>query len=147
MEDKAIFFLPHAKPGCKTWRTAKKSTKNASTKPRQSKPKRTSTFAVTALTPPLQISSKTPIATEKNYEEAIRLYTEAIKLNPNAAAYYANRSIANLRKEYYGDALADATRAVDLDRAYVKGYYRRAAANMAMGRFKASLKDFETVVT
>ncbi|XP_065845357.1 serine/threonine-protein phosphatase 5-like [Oscarella lobularis] len=83
---------------------------------------------------------------EKNYEEAIRLYTEAIKLNPNAAAYYANRSIANLRKEYYGDALADATRAVDLDRAYVKGYYRRAAANMAMGRFKASLKDFETVV-
>ncbi|RKO88807.1 Metallo-dependent phosphatase-like protein [Blyttiomyces helicus] len=33
-----------------------------------------------------------------------------------------------------------------LDPAYVKGYYRRAVANMALGRVKDALKDFKSVV-
>lgn len=82
----------------------------------------------------------------KNYEQAAVLYAEAIELNPNVAAYYGNRSFANLRLENYGYALEDASKAIEIDRKYVKGYYRRASANMAMGKFKAALKDYETVV-
>uniref|UniRef100_A0A8D2PH64 Serine/threonine-protein phosphatase n=1 Tax=Zosterops lateralis melanops TaxID=1220523 RepID=A0A8D2PH64_ZOSLA len=69
----------------------------------------------------------------------------AIELNPSNAIYYGNRSLAYLRTECYGYALADATRAVQLDAKYVKGYYRRAASNMALGKFKAALRDYETV--
>jgi serine/threonine-protein phosphatase 5 len=47
--------------------------------------------------------------------------------------------------ELYGLALDDASKAIDLDRSYLKGYYRRASANMAMGKFKAALRDFEAV--
>uniref|UniRef100_A0A8C1BXI8 Serine/threonine-protein phosphatase n=1 Tax=Cyprinus carpio carpio TaxID=630221 RepID=A0A8C1BXI8_CYPCA len=82
----------------------------------------------------------------KDYENAIKYYTEALELNPSNAIYYSNRSLAYLRTECYGYALGDATRALELDKNYIKGYYRRATSNMALGKFKAALKDYETVV-
>ncbi|XP_039580921.1 serine/threonine-protein phosphatase 5-like [Passer montanus] len=81
----------------------------------------------------------------KDYENAVKLYSSAIELNPCNAIYYGNRSLAYLRTECYGYALADATRALQLDGKYVKGYYRRAASNMALGKFKAALRDYEMV--
>uniref|UniRef100_A0A669QQH7 Uncharacterized protein n=1 Tax=Phasianus colchicus TaxID=9054 RepID=A0A669QQH7_PHACC len=80
-----------------------------------------------------------------DYENAVKFYSRAIELNPSNAIYYGNRSLAYLRTECYGYALADATRAIELDKKYVKGYYRRAASNMALGKFKAALRDYETV--
>ncbi|XP_024082040.1 serine/threonine-protein phosphatase 5-like isoform X2 [Cimex lectularius] len=80
------------------------------------------------------------------YEEAINRYSMCIKLNPDKAIYYGNRSIAQLKLECFGSALADATKAIELDRNYVKGYYRRAAAYMSLGKFKLALKDYETVM-
>ncbi|KAG8143624.1 putative Serine-threonine-protein [Naja naja] len=82
----------------------------------------------------------------KDYENAVKYYTQAIELNPTNAIYYANRSLAYLRTECYGYALADATKSIDLDKKYIKGYYRRATSNMALGKFKAALRDYETVV-
>uniref|UniRef100_A0A8C6T663 Protein phosphatase 5, catalytic subunit n=1 Tax=Neogobius melanostomus TaxID=47308 RepID=A0A8C6T663_9GOBI len=83
---------------------------------------------------------------EKDYDNAIKYYTEALELNPSNAIYYSNRSLAYLRTECYGYALADATKALEIDKNYIKGYYRRATSNMALGKFKAALKDYETVV-
>nr|AAH91822.1 Zgc:110801 [Danio rerio] len=83
---------------------------------------------------------------DKDYENAIKYYTEALDLNPTNPIYYSNRSLSYLRTECYGYALADATRALELDKNYLKGYYRRATSNMALGKFKAALKDYETVV-
>lgn len=82
---------------------------------------------------------------EKDYENAIKYYSEALDLNPSNAIYYSNRSLAYLRTECYGYALADATKALEIDKNYIKGYYRRATSNMALGKFKAALKDYETV--
>lgn len=85
------------------------------------------------------------ISTAKDYENAIKFYSQAIELNPSNAIYYGNRSLAYLRTECYGYALADATRAIEIDKKYIKGYYRRAASNMALGKFRAALRDYETV--
>ncbi|XP_021945606.1 serine/threonine-protein phosphatase 5 [Folsomia candida] len=81
-----------------------------------------------------------------DYYTAIELYSKAIDAFPTAVLY-ANRSISYLRTECVGYALTDATKAIELDRNYVKGYYRRAAAYMSLGKFKQALKDFEAVVT
>ncbi|CAK8676635.1 serine/threonine-protein phosphatase 5-like [Clavelina lepadiformis] len=83
---------------------------------------------------------------EKNYEDAVCLYTQAIGVYPKSAVYYANRSFAHLRLENYGYALEDATRAIENDRKYIKAYYRRASAYMSLGKFKPALRDFEAVV-
>ncbi|MEE6512041.1 hypothetical protein FKM82_018932 [Ascaphus truei] len=82
----------------------------------------------------------------KDYDRAVQYYTQAIALSQDSAIYYGNRSLAYLRTECYGYALADASRAIQLDAKYIKGYYRRATSNMALGKFKAALKDYETVV-
>jgi len=82
--------------------------------------------------------------TEK-YPQAIELYTQCIQLNPSNAVYYANRSIAYLRSECFGYALADASKAIEVDKAYLKAYYRRAAAYMSLGKYKLALKDYEGV--
>lgn len=81
----------------------------------------------------------------QDYEKAIEFYTAAIEKNDSVAAYYGNRSISYLRTECFGYALNDANKALELDKTYLKGYYRRAAANMALGKFKNALRDFEIV--
>ncbi len=60
------------------------------------------------------------IAIDKRFEGAIELYTKAIELNPMVATYYGNRSIAHLKTESYGYALADATKSLELDKLYIK---------------------------
>ncbi|KJE91460.1 type 5 protein serine/threonine phosphatase isoform [Capsaspora owczarzaki ATCC 30864] len=80
------------------------------------------------------------------WQLAIEKYSAAIDLNPTLAPYFANRAFANIKAENYGYAIADATKAIALDSQFVKAYYRRATANMALGRFKDSLKDLQAVV-
>ncbi|XP_072031594.1 serine/threonine-protein phosphatase 5-like [Amphiura filiformis] len=82
----------------------------------------------------------------QDFPQATDFYTQAIDINPYVAAYYGNRSFAHLKTECFGSALQDASQAISLDRSYIKGYYRRATANMALGKFKIALKDYDTVV-
>lgn len=89
----------------------------------------------------------------KRYAEAIDFYSKAIAMcessstKPhNFAAYFANRSFAYSKTEAYGYALSDASKAIQLDPKYLKGYYRRATAYMSLGKFKEALKDYEVVV-
>ena len=104
-----------------------------------------------ALSHPYPLCSTSPALTptppppDKNYADAIDNYTRAIDLNPNMAPYYGNRAFAYLRTECFGYALADADAALNLDSTYTKAYYRRATANMSLGKFKVALKDFEAV--
>lgn len=73
------------------------------------------------------------------------MYSKAIELYPSSAIYYANRALAHLRQENFGLALQDGVSAVKTDPSYLKGYYRRAAAHMSLGKFKQALSDFEYV--
>ena len=63
-------------------------------------------------------------------------FFQAIELNPNNAVFYANRSISYLRTECFGYALTDASKAIEVDKNYLKGYYRRASAYMSLGKYQ-----------
>lgn len=43
-----------------------------------------------------------------NFTEAVKLYSEAIELNPTDATFWCNRATARTKLEEYGFALADA---------------------------------------
>lgn len=82
---------------------------------------------------------------QAHYSEAIGLYTQALELNPTSAIIYANRSAAQLKLENYGLAESDATKAIESDPRYIKGYYRRGSALFSMGKFKDAIKDLRAV--
>lgn len=75
----------------------------------------------------------------KDYREALKLYTQAIDLCPDCAAYYSNRSACYMMLGKYHDALNDAREAVRLDTTFVKGYLRVAKCNIALGDANAAL--------
>ena len=60
------------------------------------------------------------VIVEQDYDMAIKLYTDAINLFPFSASYYGNRSFAYIKTECYGYGLADANKALELDKTYVK---------------------------
>lgn len=48
--------------------------------------------------------------------------------------------------EEHGLAIADATKALEIDSTYVKAYFRRAIAQLSIMRPKAALADFKKIV-
>ncbi|XP_026757407.1 dnaJ homolog subfamily C member 7 [Galleria mellonella] len=69
----------------------------------------------------------------KNYKGALAMYDEAIKLCPDSAAYYGNRSACYMMLGMYKKALDDAQKAVSLDSTFTKGYIRIAKCCIALG--------------
>lgn len=57
---------------------------------------------------------------EKHYGAAVSLYTKAVELDPQNAVYYANRAFAHIKLEEYGSAVADASKAIEVDSTYAK---------------------------
>lgn len=79
---------------------------------------------------------------QKRYAAAIEGYTRCLQLVPDDPSVLANRSIAHLRCEEYGSAVADAEAAIAINPNLPKGHYRRGDANFALGKFKAARTDF-----
>ena len=69
----------------------------------------------------------------KQYRSALPLYTEAIELCPETAAYYGNRAACYMMLNKYRDALDDARKSVSLDSNFVKGYVRILKCALALG--------------
>ncbi|KAJ1555300.1 TOM (translocase of outer membrane) complex component [Cladochytrium tenue] len=81
---------------------------------------------------------------EKSYEDAVKYYTRAIELSPDAI-YFANRAAcyANLGKNE--DVIEDCTKALELDPRYVKAIYRRAQAYTLTEKLEEALKDYTSI--
>ena len=77
-------------------------------------------FFIVFFSPVLFIAAFVFVIVEQDYDMAIKLYTDAINLYPFNASYYGNRSFAYIKTECYGYGLADANKALELDRTYVK---------------------------
>ena len=58
--------------------------------------------------------------TEHDWPTAIDFYTQAIEKNDTDPAIYCNRAQVQIKVESYGYAIADATKAIELDKNYIK---------------------------
>jgi len=86
---------------------------------------------------------------DAEFSEAIEWYTQAIDVDvedpKKQAIYYSNRAFAHIKLENYGFAIEDATRAISKDPNFAKGYYRRASAYFALGKYKQAAANFKRV--
>ncbi|KAK4880754.1 hypothetical protein RN001_008900 [Aquatica leii] len=69
----------------------------------------------------------------KQYRSALPLYSEAIELCPDMAAYYGNRAACYIMLNNFQEALSDARKAVQLDSSFIKGYQRVVKCGIALG--------------
>eukprot|EP00029_Vermamoeba_vermiformis_P006631 TRINITY_DN2658_c0_g1_i1.p1 TRINITY_DN2658_c0_g1~~TRINITY_DN2658_c0_g1_i1.p1 ORF type:complete len:234 (+),score=47.41 TRINITY_DN2658_c0_g1_i1:39-704(+) len=88
---------------------------------------------------------------DKNYDEAIAMYTRAIDLfsktkDPRGALFYGNRAAAYLQLEDYESVVEDCTKAIGLDSCYLKGYMRRATAHEKLTNLSEALDDYKKVL-
>lgn len=82
----------------------------------------------------------------KKYDEAIIHYSEAIKLEPDNAVFYSNRSACYASKGLWQKAVDDASTCIEKDTKFVKGYYRLATAFAELGRFEDAELTLETAM-
>lgn len=85
----------------------------------------------------------------KKYDEAIQLFTKAIKLVPDSYIYYGNRSatftakmlhIEKIDKMIQQRAIADAKKCVQINEKWPKGYVRHSTALMVYGDYVAAIR-------
>ena len=79
----------------------------------------------------------------KKYDEAIRLYSEAIDLDHTSHVYYSNRAAAYLGKESWEEAARDGEECVHLKKDFVKGYHRWALALKGMKQYGKALETLK----
>lgn len=71
---------------------------------------------------------------KKDYETAIKFYTEAIELDPQNHIYYSNRSLCYAETKKLDEAKADADLCIKIEPSFVKGYHRLANALFLAGK-------------
>ncbi|KAJ2727076.1 Hsp90 cochaperone [Coemansia sp. Benny D115] len=77
------------------------------------------------------------------HDEAIKLFTQAIELDPTNHVLYSNRSasLASLKK--YEDALKDAEKTIEIKPDWPKGYSRKGAALYGLQRMDEAVETYE----
>ena len=85
-------------------------------------------------------------ASTGQWDEAIRDFDEAIRLEPTNAFAYGIRGTAYYSKRDFDRAIRDFDQALRLDPREVKAYTSRAYAACGKGDFSQALKDFDTVI-
>ncbi|KFB36979.1 AGAP009119-PA-like protein [Anopheles sinensis] len=78
---------------------------------------------------------------EQKYDEAVKLFTEAIQLNPKSALYYAKRGQAYLKLQKPNACIRDCNRALEINPDSATAYKFRGRANRLLGHWEEAAKD------
>ncbi|XP_033017058.1 tetratricopeptide repeat protein 31 isoform X3 [Lacerta agilis] len=85
-------------------------------------------------------------AKQGGYQEAVLLFTEAVKLNPREYRFFGNRSFCYERLRCYAEALRDAQVALSLHPGWPKGLFRKGKALMGLKRYAEAVRTFEELM-
>ncbi|KAH0858667.1 hypothetical protein HID58_086928 [Brassica napus] len=75
---------------------------------------------------------------EDDFDVAVDLYSRAIDLDPNCAAFFADRAQANIKILNFTEAVADANKAIELEPTLSKAYLRKGTACMKLEEYSTA---------
>lgn len=81
-------------------------------------------------------------AEDQDYEQALKDYSEAIRMNPHLAEAYLDRGYAHMGLDGFEDARTDFAEAIRLDENDWSGYYARGKLYESMDQFDQAAADF-----
>ncbi|KAL5712045.1 Cochaperone protein [Ranunculus cassubicifolius] len=81
---------------------------------------------------------------DDDFELAVDLYSEAIKLDPNNGNLFADRAQANIKLANFTEAVADANKAIHLDASMAKAYLRKGTACLKLEEFQTAKAALES---
>ncbi|MDR2071147.1 MAG: tetratricopeptide repeat protein [Treponema sp.] len=82
---------------------------------------------------------------KNQFSEAINYYSRILEMNPDnsvSSLVYKHRGMANFAQSLYLDAIADFTRALDLDRTAYKAAYYRGIVKSVLRQYPEAAEDF-----
>ena len=82
----------------------------------------------------------------REYQEAIEHYTEAIQLDPNNALAYNNRGNAYLSLGQYQRAIQDYDKAIQIDPNYAHAYNMRGGVYYRLGENQRAIQDYDKAI-
>ncbi|XP_045568090.1 sperm-associated antigen 1 isoform X1 [Salmo salar] len=80
------------------------------------------------------------------FQEAVRTYSECLKLKPEECPIYTNRALCFLKLDMFAEAKQDCDSALRLEPANKKAFYRRAVANKGLKDYLSSSSDLQEVL-
>uniref|UniRef100_A0A7S2V200 Uncharacterized protein n=1 Tax=Fibrocapsa japonica TaxID=94617 RepID=A0A7S2V200_9STRA len=75
-----------------------------------------------------------------DYDNAIKLYSQAIEIDPSNHAYWSNRSASYAGLGQYEQAAEDGMQCIRVNKQFIKGYFRAATAQQNLGQNDAALQ-------
>ena len=83
---------------------------------------------------------------ERRLDQAIRDYTEAIRLDPNSSIAYFNRAISLDDKDETTRAIADLDQSLRLDPSFLRGYNFRGSLHRKNNDLERARADYNVVL-
>ena len=87
------------------------------------------------------------LITHEQYDEAIKYFTESLRLNPKNAGNLINRALCHYHLNKYRDAMADYDRAIDLEPNNFVGHYNRGLLRANVGEDNLAIEDFNFILS
>ncbi|XP_053571893.1 sperm-associated antigen 1 [Bombina bombina] len=81
------------------------------------------------------------------YSEAVKQYTECLKINSEECALYTNRALCYLKLSQYEEARQDCECALQREASNIKALYRRAQAYRGLENYQACATDLQKVIS
>mmetsp|Transcript_20038 Transcript_20038/g.22906 ORF Transcript_20038/g.22906 Transcript_20038/m.22906 type:complete len:263 (+) Transcript_20038:91-879(+) len=81
--------------------------------------------------------------TLQEFDKAISLYSDAIKIDPKNHVFFSNRSACYAGKKEWSAAAEDAKECMKLDPTFIKGYYRLATAQIEMEKLDGAISTIK----
>lgn len=108
----------------------------------------TSRFSLTTITMTKATASELKeqgnrLFASRNYDEAIRSYTEAIIKNPGSSTFYTNRALCYLKQKKWPQAITDCQHAIEIDGKSVKGHFFLAQAYLEHQNYDEAIANFK----
>jgi len=79
----------------------------------------------------------------RNFQDAVNYYNKSITLDDTNAVYYSNRSAAWAEMRKWESSLADAKKCIDKNKAFIKGYTRKATALEQLGKKEEAKQAYQ----